>query len=196
MESFVAGSSTSTPLLDTIRRTIEERNLLTARSRLKYVSALRNAVLKDTTTNLENTVAARIEQLKLKVIKELITSEKTYLKQIGWIVTEFKLTLEVHSALARKDMDILFGNIELIKTLNEEFYKELTSNQSVAATFTNFAPMLKIYSAYARNYQQAIETLQVKLKTLNTIIRNNWKFKHSKHLNSRQYPPAILLQHR
>ncbi len=56
---------------------------------------------------------------------------------------------------------VLFGNIELIKSLNEELHKELKGSQ-VSLAFKRFAPMLKIYSAYARNYQQAIETLQVK----------------------------------
>lgn len=57
---------------------------------------------------------------------------------------------------------VIFSNIELIKGINEELYKEMKAKDAkISQAFQKYAPMLKIYSAYARNYQQALETLQV-----------------------------------
>ena len=60
-------------LLDSIRRTLEQRSLLTARSRNDFVQAL-HVASKDSST------PKRTTHLKDKVIAEIISSEETYIE--------------------------------------------------------------------------------------------------------------------
>jgi hypothetical protein len=46
-----------------------------------------------------------VEKLRSKVVQELMSSEKAYLKQVGLIVTEFKRPLEEQSLIRRREMD-------------------------------------------------------------------------------------------
>ncbi|XP_071513970.1 putative protein tag-52 isoform X2 [Panulirus ornatus] len=55
---------------------------------------------------------------------------------------------------------IIFGELAALQRMNEELYKALLSeNKNVGTAFLHFAPFLKLYSSYAKNYQQAINLL-------------------------------------
>jgi len=88
-------------LLDSIRRTIEERNLFSARSRIKYVSALSSAnhgtkgPLDNGSRNFGSplsskaTAETRLNRLRNKVIQEIVKTEEIYVNQLKAIQTEF-----------------------------------------------------------------------------------------------------------
>lgn len=56
----------------------------------------------------------------------------------------------------------LFGNIETIINVNKELLVQLhPAKENVGEVFLNTAPFLKLYSVYAFNYKNVLDTLQV-----------------------------------
>jgi len=103
-------------LLDSIRRTIEERNLFSARSRLHFVSALNSANYGGKTPsgrgsrNLRscNPVDIRMGRMRDKVIQEIIKTEEIYVSQLRIIRDDFMEDTEIKIGLSRRDFN---GNL-------------------------------------------------------------------------------------
>jgi len=56
----------------------------------------------------------------------------------------------------------LFGNVETILNVNRELLVQLhPAKENVGEVFLKTAPFLKLYSVYAFNYKNVLETLQV-----------------------------------
>lgn len=109
--NYNTNNNKSGSLLDSIRRTIEDRNLLTARTRIRYVSAMRNAYRATRNSkNINNideiSIEARVAKLKAKITQELVLSEKNYLKQLTIIIDKFKGNVE--GILQKKELDSKF----------------------------------------------------------------------------------------
>ena len=57
----------------------------------------------------------------------------------------------------------LFGNVETILNVNKELLVQLhPAKENIGRVFLNTAPFLKLYSVYAFNYKNVLDTLQVK----------------------------------
>ncbi|XP_037800558.1 FYVE, RhoGEF and PH domain-containing protein 3-like [Penaeus monodon] len=100
------------------------------------------------------------ESLRDKIIKEIILTEKTYLQQLHTLDKFFAKPLlerdffpvHVHSAI--------FGELASLQHMNNELYHALTSEDGdVGKAFLHLAPFLKVYSSYAKNYQQAMSLI-------------------------------------
>ena len=63
--------------------------------------------------------------------------------------------------LSRKEFSSIFGDIEPILTLNRTLYSELVCQKCVGSAFCKIAPYLKLYSAYAHDYEIALQVVQV-----------------------------------
>lgn len=102
-------------LLDSIRRTIEERNLFSARSRLHFVSALKTANYYGTPTSkgsknfksprTSNLMDNRLIRMRNKVIQEIIKTEEIYVNQLKTIRNEFMEHTELKLSLSRRDFN-------------------------------------------------------------------------------------------
>jgi hypothetical protein len=103
-------------LLDSIRRTIEERNLFSARSRLHFVSALRSANYYPSSTpngkgsrNFKTPVTGlldnRLIRMRNKVIQEIIKTEEIYVNQLKTIKREFMEDTEIKISFSRRDFN-------------------------------------------------------------------------------------------
>jgi len=58
----------------------------------------------------------------------------------------------------------LFGNVETILNVNKELLVQLhPAKENIGQVFLNTAPFLKLYSVYAFNYKNVLDTLQVKI---------------------------------
>lgn len=58
----------------------------------------------------------------------------------------------------------IFGELATLKHMNEELHQTLVSeNENIGTAFLRLAPFLKVYSSYAKNYQQAVNLLWVSL---------------------------------
>lgn len=104
-------------LLDSIRRTIEERNLFSARSRLHFVSALQSANHYTSSSssrkgakNFKSPLTGklmdnRLIRLRNKAIQEIIKTEQVYVTQLRTIRDEFMQDTGIRVCLSRRDFN-------------------------------------------------------------------------------------------
>lgn len=102
--------------------------------------------------------------LRMKVVKEVIDTEKTYLQSVECIVLDYLEPLRNNfpPLLPPESITLIFGKIEDIYLINKELYEQLTSAPAekvakrIGDIFLKTAPYLKLYSEYCKNYPNAI----------------------------------------
>lgn len=141
-----------------LKNVINERNILTTRTRSKVLKAL-----EELDDSLE-----KPDPLKEQAVKELLNSEVTYLKQLEVLMKFFIGPIQEKGLLSREEFQKLFGNIETIYGVNGALLRELKQNSSnVGQAFQNMAHSFKLYSMYAYGYKNAIDLLQEVSKLFN-----------------------------
>lgn len=134
-----------------LRSVINERNILTTRTKSKVIKALD-----------EINSPVKPNPLKEQALEELLNSEVSYLKQLEVLAKFFIGPIKSKGLLGKEEFDTLFGNIETIYGVNGELLNELKRDSSnVGQAFKNMAPCFKLYSMYAYGYKNAMELLQV-----------------------------------
>lgn len=129
---------TSTPapsysLLDSIRRTIEQRNLFSARTRIKFVSAFQKADNEDGngTKNGKNfrsplsaipSMETRHARLRNKVTEEIINTEEAYVNVLRIIRDEFMEDSEIKMSFSRRDFSGKYSHKIFIQFGSELMY--------------------------------------------------------------------------
>lgn len=135
-----------------LKNAIEEKNLLTTRTRRKIMSDL-DEINKDY-IEIDN------KRHRALSINEIISSEKTYIQQLENIKVYFMKPIKERSLLNDSDFEILFGSIPTIYNISCELLKDLIKNREcVGKAFEKMAPYFKMYSVYAYNYKNALELL-------------------------------------
>ncbi|XP_012264904.2 putative protein tag-52 isoform X1 [Athalia rosae] len=136
-----------------LRSIINDRNILTTRTRMKVLSALDDI-------NKESTLE-REKNLRAQAVQEILMSEVTYLHQLELIMQFFMEPMIERKIMNHASYSTLFGNIETIYNVNGELLKELKQDpENVAKAFYKLAPFFKLYSVYAYDYKQALMLLQ------------------------------------
>uniref|UniRef100_A0A1A9WEK9 DH domain-containing protein n=1 Tax=Glossina brevipalpis TaxID=37001 RepID=A0A1A9WEK9_9MUSC len=143
-----------------LRQVLQERNLLTAKSRSKVCSMLAGGT-GNTPTLIRSSEVDRRRNFRLQAIQEIVSSEKTYLQQLELLIKYFVKPLKAEKIIDEPSHVALFGQIEMIYNLNGEFLQELESDMdNVAKAFLRMAPFFKLYSVYAFDYRNALLLLQ------------------------------------
>ncbi|KAM3601111.1 uncharacterized protein V6R79_007783 [Siganus canaliculatus] len=119
-----------------------------------------------------------------KVISELVETEKTYVKDLNFLIERYLTPLQKESFLTQDELDVLFGNlgemvefqVEFLRTLEdgirlvpdldrlervEQFKKVLFS---LGGSFLYYADRFKIYSAFCASHTKVPKVL-AKAKT-------------------------------
>ncbi|XP_068441009.1 rho guanine nucleotide exchange factor TIAM1-like isoform X2 [Clinocottus analis] len=119
-----------------------------------------------------------------KVICELVETERTYVKDLNWLIGRYLTPLQKETFLTQDELDVLFGNllemvefqVEFLKTLEDgtrlvpdleklervdQFKKILFS---LGGSFLYYADRFKIYSAFCASHTKVPKVL-VKAKT-------------------------------
>lgn len=103
------------------------------------------------------------KNFRLQAVKEILTSERSYINQLQILMKYFVNPLKDKDILSNDEYTILFGQIEMIYNLNTELLKNLESDLSkVGKAFLRLAPFFKLYSVYAFDYNRSQIVLQVK----------------------------------
>eukprot|EP00026_Physarum_polycephalum_P004104 Phypoly_transcript_04121.p1 GENE.Phypoly_transcript_04121~~Phypoly_transcript_04121.p1 ORF type:complete len:678 (+),score=110.34 Phypoly_transcript_04121:137-2170(+) len=110
--------------------------------------------------------------LRMKVVKEVIETEKSYLQSVECIVLDYLESIRnsFPPLLPPESITMIFGKIEDIFLINKELYQQLTSTSEEKAgkrigdIFLKTAPYLKLYSEYCKNYPLAIAKLKKHLE--------------------------------
>ena len=107
---------------------------------------------------------------QIKVIEELVITERTYINGLRNLITYFMDPLESRSSiLCNKDYQIIFPNIiktiyNLHQTLFTEFQREFklaktTNESSVGKIFIDHSQIFKMYQNYNNNHHKATQKL-------------------------------------
>lgn len=168
-----------------LKQVLNERNLLTAKTRKKGMKIISAQKLLMVTKQIFSSVCSMLENmtpqerneldkrrsLRLQAIGEILTSEKSYLKQLEVLMDYFIVPLKQRSIIDTATHTTLFGQIEIIYNLNGELLKELEMDlNNVASAFLKLAPFFKLYSVYAFDYKNALLILQ-DLTSKNPVFR-------------------------
>lgn len=158
MNSTVCQTPPSQGLLSAeLRSLINERNILTTKTRIKVLSDL-DDVSRDTHRLKQD---ERERHLRANAIQEILTSEASYLQQLETIMKFFMEPLRVKDFVSQAEWNALFGNVETLYKVNGALLDELKVNpENVAAAFLKLAPYFKLYSVYAYDYKQIVSILQ------------------------------------
>ena len=108
---------------------------------------------------VESDEVEKRESLRLRAIREVLQTEKTYLKSLELLIEHYVKPLKV--ILDQPTHNILFGHVEMIHNLNSELLQELEIDlNNVGSAFLRLGPFLKLYSVYAFDYKRVLLTLQ------------------------------------
>ncbi|KAH8239475.1 hypothetical protein KR032_004671 [Drosophila birchii] len=156
---FVPSPHTPLSFSRELRQVLQERNLLTAKSRRKVCSMLDSN--NSSPIGSPNPESGKRLGFRMQAIQEIISSEKSYLEQLELLMTYFVRPLKEQAIIDGSNHTLLFGQIEMIHNLNGEFLRELEANmENVAQAFLKMAPFFKLYSVYAFDYRGALFLIQ------------------------------------
>jgi len=106
-----------------------------------------------------------------KVAKEILETEKIYVRNLETIVQDYLKPLKVINPplLSPKSISIIFGHIEDLLIVNRELLTSIEDRMKTWYTdkrmgdiFAKLAPYLKMYTEYCSNYDKAIARLKQK----------------------------------
>ncbi|XP_017043465.1 kalirin [Drosophila ficusphila] len=156
---FIPSPQTPLSFSRELRQVLQERNLLTAKSRRKVCSMLDSN--NSSPIGSPNPESGKRLGFRRQAIQEIISSEKSYLEQLELLMNFFVRPLKEQAIIDCSNHTLLFGQIEMIHNLNGEFLRELEANmENVAHAFLKMAPFFKLYSVYAFDYRGALFIIQ------------------------------------
>lgn len=138
-----------------LRNVINERNILTTRTKQKFLKDLEG---------INNHKSEKDEKatVKKKTLQEILDTEVTYLQKLEIIVNYFMNPILQQNLLNKENYNIIFGNIKTIYRVNGELLSELKNDiTNISKAFENMAPCFKLYSTYAYNFKASLNILKV-----------------------------------
>lgn len=121
-------------------------------------------------------LSPRTAQKRLEVIKELIETEKLYVRDLGVIINVFLLPLKEAEFLTKLQLASIFSNIEAIYSLNQELLESFSKlpvsvdmasgNITVGKILCDKGDLLKMYAVYCSN-QPCLHDTIINLKESN-----------------------------
>jgi len=137
-------------------------------------------------TDFKKNKASLVLRLRNEVLREIASTERTYVRSLEAVIKEFILPLEDMALtnkkiLTKQDCYDIFCNMEILVDLNNQFLEDFEDRLKKWPTITHFGdlfikiiPIMKIYSHYIRNYDRAAEllaTLKKENETLQEFIK-------------------------
>ncbi|XP_025422248.1 rac guanine nucleotide exchange factor JJ-like [Sipha flava] len=136
-----------------LRGVLDQQNILSAKTKQK--------VLRDLDQHICDDDEKRAAKLRTRAIQEICVSETNYIHQLDKLITYFKRPMEEQKLASSQVLNKLFGNVETILNVNKELLVQLhPAKENIGEVFLSTAPFLKLYSVYAFNYKNVLETLQ------------------------------------
>ena len=80
-----------------------------------------------------------------KILKELIDTEEGYIRDLGFIVSDFKMRMISRGILTKEESNGLFANVDEIRKLHDIFFSTLYNH------FANYHPYLIIFADVLNN---------------------------------------------
>jgi len=151
-----------------LEEVIAKQNLLTSRTRRRVLNSLQQ--------NYNTDEDAQMDKLRTRAIKEIVNSEKSYLKHLEIIEEYFMNPIRDGNVLPQHVYVRIFGDILGIRQVNKEVLSELEeSTDHIGKVFEELAPYLKFYSTYANDFEDSIKLIEewrAKDKDFRTLLDN------------------------
>eukprot|EP00013_Stygamoeba_regulata_P020603 CAMPEP_0177661650 /NCGR_PEP_ID=MMETSP0447-20121125/18818_1 /TAXON_ID=0 /ORGANISM="Stygamoeba regulata, Strain BSH-02190019" /LENGTH=719 /DNA_ID=CAMNT_0019167059 /DNA_START=133 /DNA_END=2292 /DNA_ORIENTATION=+ len=128
----------------------------------------------------EKTVVTEMDEQRMKVAKEILQTEETYVNNLRVLLEHFKapvLAQREDLGLSAANVALIFGNCELLLEYNMTLLTRLREadeintksfpkeERSVGEIFVHMVPLFKAYSVYVSTYNTGKETLEGLLKS-------------------------------
>ncbi|XP_070152075.1 rho guanine nucleotide exchange factor 39 [Polyergus mexicanus] len=150
--------SPQTSLSSELRKIINERNMLSMRSRMKVLHALNE--------DNERCAEERERTLRSQAIQEILTTEVTYLQQLEILAEFFIQPILERKLLNHPLLVTLLENIKTLYNVSGELVAGIKNNpDNITEVFHKLAPFFKLYSIYAYDYTQVLNLLQASEKS-------------------------------
>ncbi|XP_076390780.1 rac guanine nucleotide exchange factor JJ isoform X3 [Megachile rotundata] len=147
--------SPQTSLSSELKKIINDRNVLSMRSRMRVLNSLNESNQKQ--------FEEREKNLRSQAVQEILTTELTYLRQLEILMEYFIQPMFEKKLLDHSLLSTLSENIKTLYNVSGELIKELKEDpQNIAGAFHKLAPFFKLYSVYAYDYEQILYLLQMK----------------------------------
>lgn len=109
----------------------------------------------------------RNDRMRAEVLKELITTERDYVRDLDTAISVFLIPLRATNIIPADQINQIFSSLELIVEVNREVLKELESRQKdesadvlVGDVFTKMSNYFKMYVSYCSNQQASVAALE------------------------------------
>ncbi|KAF6720531.1 T-lymphoma invasion and metastasis-inducing protein 1 [Oryzias melastigma] len=209
---LVLGMSTSTEQGTPFSRSLHDMNSLerpmssSSSSSSSSLSPSPVSVLPPTAGTATQRQLSHADKLR-KVISELVETEKTYVKDLRFLIERYRKPLQKEHFLTQDELDVLFGNLGEMEKLQVEFLRTLEDGIrlvpdldrlervdefkkvlfSLGGSFLYYADRFKIYSAFCASHTKVPKVL-AKAKTdpdfKAFLAERNPKQQHSSTLES------------
>lgn len=149
---------------------LEERFPLGRRERVQAIGGTKTAESTPTisASNKPKTQSAELDERRHNIVKEILYSEESYIKQIQSAVKDYYHPLQ--DAIKQGQIPVkvdylsnLFESLQSLVPLNVGLHSELkarigawTPTSTIGEIFVKFTPFLKMYTAYSNIYDSAI----------------------------------------
>ncbi|RZF48023.1 hypothetical protein LSTR_LSTR002089 [Laodelphax striatellus] len=150
--SYSELNSPERTLSDELKELIDNRNILTAKTKHKVINDLQRDKIEKEEKRLN---------LQMKTMNELVDSERKYLCQLETLLKFFRAPLE--DAVKNTAASKVFENIETIKNLNKVLLQRISTDltpNKIAEAFIELAPFFKLYTNYTNDYKRTIFAIQ------------------------------------
>ncbi|KAH3742532.1 calmodulin-binding protein [Pelomyxa schiedti] len=103
------------------------------------------------------------KEKRAHVLRELLTTERTYVRDLTTVVNLVLHPLQQKKILQDATLDKIFRNIEMIHGINEIFLGDMEKQADdlsyLARIFTKMAGMLKTYIPYCSGHEESVEVV-------------------------------------
>ncbi|XP_053972787.1 rac guanine nucleotide exchange factor JJ-like [Hylaeus anthracinus] len=176
--------SPQTPLSFELRTIINNRNVLSMRSRMKVLNSLNESN--------QRCFEEKEKNLRCQAIQEILTTEVTYLRQLEILMEYFIEPMFKKKLLDHILLSTLSENIKTLYNVSGELVKELKEDpENIAGAFHKLAPFFKLYSVYAYDYEQVLSLIQTKQES-NFIFKDFISKQESRPEVSRKLPSLLI----
>ncbi|EDR24256.1 Rho/RAC guanine nucleotide exchange factor, putative [Entamoeba dispar SAW760] len=160
----------------------KELNRISITKRMSKIGSRHNSSLVNGITKRQSSIIQGVKnkQERFKVVKELLSSETTYVTNLKTLMEEYMEPCYNKSILPKRTCDIIFAGIKSIYFTNKKFQVELNDIYGEAKSvedgkedlrfeqmtkcFLKFVDVFKLYSSFVNNYDNARTTTENELK--------------------------------
>ncbi|KAL7751424.1 hypothetical protein RI367_003284 [Sorochytrium milnesiophthora] len=102
------------------------------------------------------------ESRRKRIIDEVISTEKTYIRELGLLVELYLHPLEVSHILTAEQIKCLFSNVSSILSFHREYFLPALqqSSDTIGKVFLQHSAYLKMYSVFINNYDKAVSACE------------------------------------